>query len=259
MAVPLKTDYPDRISDLSTEAASRRPARPHSRLPSRLPGTTVSTTTSIDLELASARLEGAPASAVVEWAIDTFGRRISLTASMADTVLIDLATKVDPDIEVVFLDTGFHFAETLQTLRRAQARYGLNVRVERPEPRANDLYAVGTDSCCAIRKVGLLDRALADKDAWMTGLRRSESPTRANTPIVGLDSRGKVKISPLANWSDADVERYIAEHDIIVNPLLAEGYLSIGCWPCTDRVVDGADPRSGRWSGSEKTECGLHL
>jgi phosphoadenosine phosphosulfate reductase len=219
----------------------------------------VPTTADLDLDRINARLERAPAVDVVEWAIETFGSRISLTASMADTLLIDIATKIDPDIEVVFLDTGFHFAETLQTLRRAQARYGLNVRVERPEPRSTDLFAVGTDSCCAVRKVALLDRALADKDAWMTGLRRAESPTRAATPVVGLDSRGLVKVCPLATWTDDDVDRYITEHDVIVNPLQYDGYPSIGCWPCTDRVVDGSDPRSGRWAGSGKTECGLHL
>jgi phosphoadenosine phosphosulfate reductase len=219
----------------------------------------VSTATSLDLEHVARRLEGASATEIIEWSIETFGSRISLAASMADTILIDLATRIDPDIEVVFLDTGFHFAETLQTLRRAQARYGLNVRVERPTPRANDLFAVGTDSCCAVRKVALLDRALADKDAWLTGLRRAESASRAGTPVVGYDSRGLVKVCPLANWSDEDVDRYIADHDIIVNPLLFDGYPSIGCWPCTDRVADGADPRSGRWAGSAKTECGLHL
>jgi phosphoadenosine phosphosulfate reductase len=217
------------------------------------------TATNLDLDRTAARLERASAGEIVEWAVETFGSRLSLAASMADTILIDLAVKVDPDIEVVFLDTGFHFAETLQTLRRAQARYGLNMRVERPEPRTNDLFAVGTDSCCAVRKVAQLDRALADKDAWLTGLRRAESPSRAGTPVVSLDSRGLVKVCPLANWSDTDVDRYIAEHDIIVNPLLFEGYPSIGCWPCTERVVDGADPRSGRWAGSAKTECGLHL
>ncbi|HEX7096396.1 MAG TPA: phosphoadenylyl-sulfate reductase [Acidimicrobiales bacterium] len=213
----------------------------------------------LDLDRIAASLERASATEIVEWAVETFGSRISLAASMADTVLIDIATKVDPDIEVVFLDTGFHFAETLATMRRAQARYGLNLRVERPEPRAGDLYAVGADSCCAVRKVALLDRALADKDAWMTGLRRVEAPTRAATPVVGLDSRGLVKVCPLATWTDEDVERYIREHDVIVNPLQFDGYPSIGCWPCTDRVADGADPRSGRWAGLAKTECGLHL
>ena len=170
----------------------------------------MSTATSLDLEHVARRLEGASATEIIEWSIETYGSRISLAASMADTILIDLATKVDPDIEVVFLDTGFHFAETLQTLRRAQVRYGLNVRVERPEPRTNDLFAVGTDSCCAVRKVALLDRALADKDAWLTGLRRAESASRAGSPVVGYDSRGLVKVCPLATWTDEDVDRFTA-------------------------------------------------
>jgi phosphoadenosine phosphosulfate reductase len=213
----------------------------------------------VDLDAVAARLEGASASDIVEWAIGTFGRRIAVAASMADPVLIDIATKIDPDVEVVFLDTGFHFAETLQTLRRAQARYRLNVRVERPAARTPDLFAVGTDACCAHRKVALLDRALADKDAWITGLRRAESAARADAPIVSYDSRGLVKVCPLAAWSDADVNRYVADNDIIVNPLQIEGYPSIGCWPCTVPVLDGSDRRAGRWAGTGKTECGLHL
>jgi phosphoadenosine phosphosulfate reductase len=216
-------------------------------------------TASLDLAAVAERLERAAAAEVVEWAITTFGRRLCVAASMADTVLVDLATKVDPDIEVVFLDTGFHFAETLQTLRRAQSRYRLNVRVERPSPHAPDLFAVGTDGCCAARKVALLDRALEGKDAWMTGVRRTEATTRSATPVVGLDRRGLVKIAPLATWTDRDVDRYIAEHDVIVNPLQFEGYPSIGCWPCTEPVLDGSDPRAGRWAGTGKTECGLHL
>ena len=178
---------------------------------------------------------------------------------MADTVLVHLATSIDPDVEVVFLDTGFHFAETIATLRRAQSRYRLNLRVERPAADAPDVYQVGTEGCCAARKVALLDRALADKDAWMTGLRRSEATTRAATPIVALDKRGILKICPLANWSDDDVAQYVADHDVIVNPLLFEGYPSIGCWPCTEPVLEGDDARAGRWAGSGKTECGLHL
>jgi len=213
----------------------------------------------LDLDLIARRLDGAPATDIVAWAVETFGSRLCVTASMADAVVIDLATKVDPDIEVVFLDTGFHFAETIQTLRTAQARYGLNLRVERPAASATDLFAVGTDGCCAVRKVALLDRALADFDAWMTGLRRADSAERTVTPIVSRDRRGLVKIAPIATWSDDDVARYIAEHDVVVNPLLSQGYPSIGCWPCTEQVLDGDDLRAGRWAGSTKTECGLHL
>jgi phosphoadenosine phosphosulfate reductase len=178
---------------------------------------------------------------------------------MADTVLVHMATKIDPDVEVVFLDTGFHFSETLVTLRRAQSRYHLNLRVERAAPSAPDLFEVGTEGCCAARKVALLDRALIDKDAWMTGVRRSEASTRAATSILSRDSRGLVKVCPLATWSDEDVDRYIADNDVIVNPLQNEGYPSIGCWPCTEPVLDGEDPRAGRWRGTGKTECGLHF
>ena len=212
-----------------------------------------------DLDELGRQMESWTAERVVEWALRTFGSRISIAASMADTVLVHMATKIDPDVEVVFLDTGFHFSETLVTLRRAQSRYRLNLRVERAAPSAPDLFEVGTDGCCAARKVALLDRALIDKDAWMTGVRRSDAATRSSTSIISRDSRGLVKVCPLATWTDEDVDRYVAENDVIVNPLQYEGYASIGCWPCTEPVVDGEDARAGRWRGSGKTECGLHF
>jgi phosphoadenosine phosphosulfate reductase len=204
-------------------------------------------------------MESWSAERVVEWALQTFGSRIAIAASMADTVLVHMATQIDPDVEVVFLDTGFHFSETLVTLRRAQSKYHLNLRVERAAPNAPDLFEVGTEGCCAARKVALLDRALIDKDARMTGLRRSEASTRSAAPIVSIDNRGLVKVCPLATWSDEDVDQYIAQHDVVVNPLQYEGYPSIGCWPCTEPVLDGEDARAGRWRGSGKTECGLHF
>ena len=212
-----------------------------------------------DLEDLALQMETWPAERVVQWAIETFGSRISVAASMADTVLVHMATKIDPDVEVVFLDTGFHFSETLVTLRRAQSKYRLNLRVERAAPDAPDLFEVGTEGCCAARKVALLDHALIDKDAWMTGVRRSEAETRSATPIISIDKRGLVKVCPLATWTNEDVERYVADNDVIVNPLQYEGYASIGCWPCTEPVLDGEDPRAGRWRGSAKTECGLHF
>ncbi len=212
----------------------------------------------LDVDALARRLDGWSAERIVEWAVVTFGSRLAVTASMADTVLVHLATQVDPDLEVVFLDTGFHFAETLQTVRHAQSRYRLNLRVERPAHDAPDLFAVGTDRCCAARKVALLDRALTDHDAWMTGVRRADSPTRAATPVVSLDRRGLLKICPLATWTDDEVDAYADLHGLVVNPLIAAGYPSIGCWPCTESVADGADARSGRWAGSAKSECGLH-
>lgn len=216
-------------------------------------------TVAIDADRLAGRFETWSARDVVAWGLGTFAGRICVAASMADTVLVHLATTVDPDVEVVFLDTGFHFSETIVTLRRAHARYGFDLRVERPDPQAPDLFAAGTEACCAARKRTLLDRALAGKDAWMTGLRRSEADTRRATPVISVDGRGLVKLAPLATWSDDDVGGYVAEHDLVVNPLSSEGYPSIGCWPCTEPVVDGEDPRAGRWRGTAKTECGLHL
>jgi phosphoadenosine phosphosulfate reductase len=212
-----------------------------------------------DLEALNQRFESASATDIVAWAVERFGARIAVAASMTDTVLVHLATTVDPDIEIVFLDTGFHFAETLLTVRRAQKRYGLNLRVERPAPDAPDLFAAGTDTCCAARKVALLKQALAGKDAWLAGFRRADSAERAGTPIVGIDQHGLLKLNPMANWSDDDVAAYVAAHQLVVNPLVAQGYPSIGCWPCTEPVTDGEDSRAGRWRGTEKTECGLFL
>ena len=207
----------------------------------------------------SERFEGCHPREIIAWASQEFGDRLCVSASFADTLLIDLAIGVDPDIEVVFIDTGFHFAETLATARRAQARYALDLTVLRPGPMAADLWNHGTDTCCGSRKVATLERHLvANADAWMSGLRRTDSPARAAAPIVDLDLRGLVKVNPLAAWSADDAERYIADHDVLVNPLVDQGYPSIGCWPCTE-PAPADDPRRGRWAGSAKTECGLHL
>ncbi len=219
----------------------------------------VGTLTVEDLAAVSECFETEPATAVVRWAVDTFGERLCLTASMADAVLIDVATSVEPGIEVVFLDTQYHFPETLATAELVRERYQLNLRVLRPDLPLDDRWRTDTDGCCAARKVAQLDTALEGRDAWMSGLRRAEAESRAGAAIIGRDGRGKVKINPLATWSDDDVARYVLEHDVPVNPLLAQGYPSIGCWPCTQQVADGDDPRSGRWAGLGKTECGLHL
>ena len=203
--------------------------------------------------------ETAPASRIVRWAVETFGPHLSLAASMADALLIDIATKVDPAIEVIFIDTGYHFPETLETVERIRRHYGLNLRMMTVAHHAEELWKVDPENCCSAVKVGQLDRALASKSAWMSGLRRDESPSRAASPIVARDLRGLVKVNPLANWTSADCEAYIAEHQVPYNPLLDDGYPSIGCEPCTSRVAPGEDPRAGRWAGRDKTECGLHL
>ena len=213
-----------------------------------------------DAELAeiNAELEGAPASKIIRWAVDTFHPYLCLTASMTDAVLIDLATRVEPGIEVVFIDTGYHFPETLETMEAVRRAYGLNLRVMTVPPHDAELWKVDPENCCSAVKVGQLDRALQGKLAWMSGLRRDESPSRADAAVIGRDLRGLVKVNPLATWTAQDVQGYIADHDVLVNPLLAQGYPSIGCWPCTTKVVDGEDPRAGRWAGRDKTECGLH-
>jgi phosphoadenosine phosphosulfate reductase len=212
-----------------------------------------------ELRRISAGFESAPPTRIIRWATEEFGTRIALTASMTDAVLIDLAVQVDPTIEVVFIDTGYHFPETLDTVEVVRRRYGLNMRIMTVAAQEPALWQADPETCCSAVKVGQLDRALADKDAWMSGLRRAESPTRAAAPIVGRDIRGLVKVNPLAAWTDLDVQGYIADHDVPTNPLLEQGYPSIGCMPCTRPVEHGEDPRSGRWAGLDKAECGLHL
>jgi phosphoadenosine phosphosulfate reductase len=196
---------------------------------------------------------------IIQWAIDTFSPHLCLAASMQDAVLIDLATKVDPAIEVVFIDTGYHFPETLETVEAVRKRYGLNLRMMTVAAHDEELWKVDPENCCSAVKVGQLDRALAGKAAWMSGLRRSEAASREGAPIVARDLRGLVKVNPLATWTELDVQGYIADHDVPINPLLTQGYTSIGCQPCTQLPSDPDDPRSGRWAGRDKTECGLHV
>jgi phosphoadenosine phosphosulfate reductase len=217
---------------------------------------------------AGVALEGAPAEEIAKWATDTFGARFCVTSSMADAVVAHLFSRVTPGVDVVFLDTGLHFPETLKVRDTVAATMNVNVRSIRPRRTVGQqdgdfgprLFARSPDECCFLRKVEPLERALADYDAWATGLRRDESPTRANTPVVAFDARrGKVKVNPIAAWTQADVDAYIAQWDVPVNELFAKGYSSIGCWPCTRRTQPGEDPRAGRWAMFEKTECGLHL
>jgi phosphoadenosine phosphosulfate reductase len=213
-----------------------------------------------DAELAelSTEFEHLPASKIVQWAVDQFSPHLSLAASMTDAVLIDIAVKVDPAIEVVFIDTGYHFPETLNTVESVRRKYGLNLKMMTVPTHDEELWKVDPENCCSAVKVGQLDRALAGKAAWMSGLRRAEADGRIKAPLVARDLRGLIKVNPLAMWSDDDVWGYIREHDIEYNPLIDHGYPSIGCMPCTQKVEDGAHPRSGRWNGSDKTECGMH-
>jgi phosphoadenosine phosphosulfate reductase len=202
--------------------------------------------------------ERLPASKIIQWAVDNFAPHLCLSASMTDAVLVDLAVKVYPAIEVVFIDTGYHFPETLDTVETVRRRYGLNLRMMTVAHHDEELWRIDPENCCSAVKVGQLDRALLGKAAWMSGLRRAEAATRETAPIVVRDLRGLVKVNPIATWSDEDVAGYIADHDVPVNPLTLQGYPSIGCMPCTLPVTDGEDPRAGRWAGRDKTECGIH-
>ena len=218
-------------------------------------------------ERANAELEHAPAVAVIEWARTEFGPDIVVASSMADTHLVHLASTMAPDIDVVFLDTGYHFPETIGTRDAVAEVYPvrlLNITplktvAEQDAEFGARLYERDPDQCCAMRKVEPLERALKPYTAWINGMRREESPTRADIPVVGYDAkRDMVKISPLAAWTQDDVDAYVADHGVLVNPLFMDGYTSIGCEPCTRRALPGEDPRAGRWAGNSKTECGLH-
>jgi phosphoadenosine phosphosulfate reductase len=211
-----------------------------------------------ELSVISSGFESAPASAVIRWAVETFDDSLVVAASFEDIVLIDLVTKVSPGIEVVFLDTEAHFPETLSFVEDVRARYGLNLTVTKPGPDAA-AHPCGTAQCCQFRKVEPLRGAIAGKRAWMTALKRADGPTRADAPVVSWDaSFGLVKVNPLATWTDDDITSYLADHALPVHPLVSRGYRSIGCAPTTRPVAEGEDPRAGRWSGLDKSECGLH-
>jgi phosphoadenosine phosphosulfate reductase len=219
----------------------------------------------------AAELDGAGATELLAWTDENFGAGGAcdyvVASNMADAVLVDLAAKVRPGVPVLFLDTGYHFAETIGTRDAVEAAYDIRVLNVTPEHTVaqqdellgKDLFARQPNECCRLRKVVPLTKTLSGYGAWVTGLRRVEAPTRANSPLISFDETFKlVKVNPLAAWSDQDVADYVAEHQVLVNPLVDEGYPSIGCAPCTAKPAEGADPRSGRWQGQTKVECGLH-
>jgi phosphoadenosine phosphosulfate reductase len=218
-------------------------------------------------EQAGRELEGASAIEILTWADEAFAGSWAVASSMADAVVPSLAAQVRPGVDVLFLDTGYHFAETLGTRDAVAAT--LPVRNRNIEPRQTvaeqdasfgvRLYERNPDQCCALRKVMPLRKALKDYAAWASGLRRDELASRANVQVVEWDEqRGMVKLNPIAAWTQDDVDRYIADNHILVNPLLADGYGSVGCAPCTRRIAPGEDLRAGRWAGTSKDECGLH-
>ncbi|WP_030166262.1 phosphoadenylyl-sulfate reductase [Spirillospora albida] len=220
------------------------------------------------VESAAAALEGAPTLEVIRWAVATFGDRICLTSSMSDAALIHLVSKVKPGIDVLFVDTGYHFAETIGTRDAVEAVYPVNVInvqpsrtvAEQEEALGPRLHRRNPDLCCHLRKVEPLGRALEGYMAWFSGIRRDETSTRRDRRVVEWDrKRGMVKVNPILDWTQEQMDDYMADNGVLVNPLHYDGYPSIGCAPCTSPVAPGEDPRSGRWKGMGKVECGIHL
>ena len=228
-------------------------------------------------ERGAAEMDGASATDLLRWTDEHFGGvngprawatcNYVVASNMQDAVLVDLASKVHPGVPVLFLDTGYHFAETVGTRDAVDSVYDIHLLNVTPEHTVEeqdellgkDLFAREPNECCRLRKVVPLRKALRGYAAWITGIRRVEAPTRANAPLISFDVAFKVvKVNPLAAWTDQDVQDYIEENGVLVNPLVDEGYPSIGCAPCTAKPAEGADPRSGRWQGRNKTECGLH-
>ncbi|CAN5301248.1 hypothetical protein BH18ACT10_BH18ACT10_14260 [soil metagenome] len=218
----------------------------------------------------SRELEGAAAEEILDWAADTYGYGLTMSASFGGAegmVLLDMLWRRGRYARVFTLDTGFLFRETVKFREEVVERYGMDIEVVRPglsvvdqaRQFGDELYNKNPDLCCYIRKVEPQRRALDGYDAWIAGIRRGQTAQRANTPIAGWEDDFDVaKIAPLARWTTEQVQDYVREHDVPTNPLREQGYKSIGCEPCTRKVAEGEDTRAGRWSGQEKTECGLH-
>ncbi len=222
------------------------------------------------LERESARLEQATPEEIVEWAVATYCPKLTMATAFGPEgcVILSMLAKIEPRVYVFNLDTGYQFQETLELRDRIAEKYGIVVDFQRPEQSVEEyeaahggpVYKSNPDQCCRDRKIAVLHRAARGYHAWMSGIRRDQSPFRAGTPIVGWDKKfGLVKISPLANWNRNDVWKRIIDEGVPYNMLHDRGYPSIGCWPCTRSVLCGEDERAGRWSGTAKTECGLHI
>lgn len=217
-------------------------------------------------------LEDADPGAILEWAVATMGRlAVATSFQSSGLVILHLLQEISPRMPVLFLNTGFHFAETLAFRDEVVARWGLDLVELRgahgdPEGQARrfgpELYRRNPDLCCHVNKVEPLQRALEGYDGWISGIRRDQSPLRAHTPVIEAQmlpsGREVFKVHPLANWSKAQVQDYLEAHSIPVHPLLERGFGSIGCQPCTRAIQEGETERDGRWEGAMKTECGIH-
>lgn len=219
-------------------------------------------------EDAGRRLADARAIDILTWANLTFGQRLVVASSMADGVVAHLASRAQPGVNVLFLDTGLHFAETLGTRDALIATLDINLINATPDLTVEQqaqkfgpmLWADDPDRCCGMRKVAVLERSLAPFQAWVTGIRGDETADRVGTPVVHWDARrGMVKVNPIARWTHAEVDAYAERNGVLVNPLQQLGFASIGCAPCTRPVREGESTRAGRWAGRDKSECGIHV
>lgn len=223
---------------------------------------------SISVEKANKRLCDAHAGEILAWAVDRFAPDVAMSSSFQtqSLPLLHLVSRVAPDLEILFLDTGFHFPETVAFRDRLIREWGLNVRNLRRQAvhssnggaQTPDLYRADPDFCCHMNKVEPMRLATEGLTAWISGIRRDQSEARRDITVVEETGEGLMRIHPMANWSSKDVFQYIADHDLPKHPLLAEGYLTVGCAPCTRPAADGGGERSGRWVGRSKNECGLH-
>jgi phosphoadenylyl-sulfate reductase (thioredoxin) len=215
-------------------------------------------------------LEGESAERILQWAADRFAPRLTFATGFGieGCAIIDMVARASVPVDLFTLDTGLLFPETYEVWRRLEERYQITIRAVRPEHTVDEqaalygpeLWGRDPDRCCEMRKTLPLRGALAPFQAWLSAIRRDQTPDRADAPVVGWDGRfGLVKISPLVLWTYDDVRAYVKKHDVPYNLLHDRGYPSIGCWPCTTPVAEGEDPRAGRWRGREKKECGLHL
>ncbi len=215
-----------------------------------------------DLARISQEFEAVSPVQILEWAVEQYGSRLLVTASFQNAVLAHMVNAAIPGIEITLLDTQYLFPETLQYATDLAHQFGLNIGIVQPDVsvQKNDLWMTNPDKCCELRKVDPLKAALKDVDAWVTGLRRTDSESRARTRILSFDVvKQKVKINPLAAMTDEAFDAYVRDNNLPEHPLTSHGFPSIGCWPCTRRVENGEDRRAGRWAGFDKTECGLHF
>lgn len=218
----------------------------------------------------ASELESSTAEAILRWAAAEYAPKLTFATGfgMEGCVIIDIAARHQLPLDVFTLDTGLLFPETYDLWRRLEARYGITIRgviprhtvAEQAELEGPALWGRDPDRCCELRKMAPLRSELDHFTAWVSAVRRDQTPDRADAPVVAWDGRfGLVKVNPLVRWTFDDVKAYVAAHDVPYNPMHDRGFPSIGCWPCTTAVAAGEDPRAGRWRGKEKKECGLHL